>query len=77
MRLEVPANAELAIRALQVAVAAPRGSMQRKAYGCASIALGESQTIASARTVLALLWQDDVRQAALSAIHQLATTPEE
>jgi hypothetical protein len=77
MRLEIPANPVLADRARQVADAAPRGSLARKSYGCAAIALGESTSIAGARKVLDLLWQDDVRQAALDVITQLATRPEE
>jgi hypothetical protein len=70
-------NAELAARARQLADRAARGSLKRKAAGCAAVALGDSRTLATARKILALLWQDDVRLAALDLIDQLAAEPEE
>jgi hypothetical protein len=65
------ANRDLAAHARQLAAAAPRGSLDRKAAGCAAVALAESKTIDGARRVLALLWQADVRQAAEQLVGQL------
>jgi hypothetical protein len=66
----------LAARARDLAARAPAGSMDRKAAGCAAVARAESSTVQGARKVLGLLWQDDVRQAALDLIDQLAAEDE-
>jgi hypothetical protein len=72
MRLEVPANPVLASRARAIADLAGRSDMPaRKAALCAAVALDETTTIAAARQLLGLLWQDDVRTAALHVIDQL------
>jgi hypothetical protein len=66
------ANADLAIRARQLAAKAPNGSLERRALACASIALSTTTTIAAARRVLAEVGQADVQLAALAVLEQLA-----
>lgn len=61
---DVTGNALLAARARAISNAAERGSMRRRSFGCAAIALSESTSIAAARKVLDLLWQADVKAAA-------------
>ena len=70
---DITDNRQLADQARQLAAAAPRGSIERKAAGCCSVALSESKSVDGARRVLALLWQADVRQAASELLGQLAT----
>jgi hypothetical protein len=78
---EVAGNRTLAARAQDLASRAPAGSAQRKAAGCAAIALGETRTIPAARKILAGVGNADVRQAAVSLLDELAaaatTEPEE
>jgi hypothetical protein len=69
---EVVGNRLLAARASDLAGRAPRGSLECKAAGCAAVALSESRTVPAARKVLALLWQADIRAAALQLLDQLA-----
>ena len=66
------ANRDLASRAAQMAAKAMRGSLDRKAYGCASVALQTTGTLAAARKVLtACELPGDIRAAALDALDQL------
>jgi hypothetical protein len=68
----VTAGRDLAVQARELAAAAPRGSMARRAYGCAAVALAETKTLAHARRILAE-WHGpaDVVTAALTALDQL------
>ncbi len=66
-------NQELAAQARDHADAAPAGSLGRKAWACAAVALGTTGTIATARKVLALVRPAEVREATLAALGQLAT----
>jgi hypothetical protein len=47
------ANAELAVLASQAATRAPAGSMDRRAWGCAAVALSTTKTTAGAKRALA------------------------
>ena len=76
-RRAVTANRELASRAAQMAAKAMRGSLDRKAYGCASVALQPTATLAAARKLLtACDLPGDIVAAALEALDQLATSSE-
>lgn len=66
-------NRNLAERVRQLADWAPNGSLERKAYGCAAVALSTTGTIAAARRVLGDVGQADVQAAALAVLEQLAT----
>jgi hypothetical protein len=72
-------NAELAARARSIAARAPRGSEDRKAYGCAAVVLATTGSLAAARKVLAADCPDSVKAAALAALDHLiaaeGTTP--
>jgi hypothetical protein len=63
-------NKQLAARAQAIAKASD--GLQRRAAGVASVALGTTGTVASARNALADLWQADLKEAALDLIGQLA-----
>ncbi len=65
-------NADLAARARQLANAAPGGSIERKAAGCASVALHTTRSIAGARRALAG-WDvpADVTAAAVTLLDEL------
>jgi hypothetical protein len=67
-------NAELAARARSIAARAPRGSQDRKAYGCAAVVLATTSTLAAARKALAGECPDFVKAAALAALEQVTTT---
>lgn len=64
-------NADLADRARQLAAKAPNGSPERKAYGCAAVALSTTGSLAAARKVLAADCPPEVQAAALEALDQL------
>jgi hypothetical protein len=66
------ANAELAARAREIAARAPNGSPTRRAYGCAGVALANTNTFGAARKVLAAECPDIVKAAALAALEELA-----
>lgn len=65
-------NADLVDRARAVAARAPRGSMERRAWGCAAVVLSTTRTIGAARNALAEVLDPDVRAAALDVLGQLA-----
>jgi hypothetical protein len=65
-------NAQLAATARETAGRAPAGSMDRRAYGCAAVALLTTGTIAGARRALTTDCPDAVKSAALEALDQLA-----
>jgi hypothetical protein len=69
-------NRILAARARDLAARAEPGTLARKAAGCASVALDTTNSVKSAQAALDVLWEDDVRQAALAVIDQLTTGPE-
>jgi len=69
----VTANRDIAGRARQLADKAPGGSMDRRAYGCAGVALSTTGTIAAARKVLGLVRPAEVQAAAMAALDQLAS----
>ena len=50
----------------------PAGSLGRKAWACAGVALSTTGTTPAARRVLAMVTDPDVRRAALAALDQLA-----
>ena len=62
---------ELAERARQLAAAAPNGSLERKAYGCAAVALSTTGTLGAARRVLGFVRQVDVQAAAIRMVDVL------
>lgn len=69
---DLTGNRVLAGQARAMAGRAPAGSIERKAAGCAAVALAESGTIPAAAKILGLLWQPDVRAAAMDLLDQLA-----
>jgi hypothetical protein len=71
------ANAGLAARSRDLAAKAPNGSPDRRAYGCAAVALANTSTLSAARKVLAAECPGFVKAAALAALEQLATTEQE
>jgi hypothetical protein len=73
----VSPNAELAVRARSIAARAPRGSQDRKAFGCAAVALANTTTHGAARKVLASECPDIAKAAALAALEQLTTAEQE
>lgn len=82
MKIEVPANPQLAERARQLANAAGRGP-QRRAWLVIAVALDESASLAGARRVLAdldAMGLTDLKHEALQLLEKLArdtaTTPE-
>jgi hypothetical protein len=68
-------DAGLAAQARELAAAACPGSMKRRAYGCAAVAIATTRTLQAARRVLAD-WHGpaDVRAAALAALDELEAT---
>ncbi|MFL1444037.1 hypothetical protein [Nocardiopsis protaetiae] len=66
-------TATLAARARQVHATTPRGSLQRRAAGCAAVVLTDARTPAGARKMLRAAdhLADDVRDAALDLIDAL------
>lgn len=64
-------NKQLAARATEIAKGA--GGLERKAANIAAVALGTTNSVASARNALADLWQPDLPAAAIDLIGQLAT----
>ena len=64
-------NTALAVEARALAAAAPLGSLDRRAYGCAAVALSTTGTPATARKALAFVTLADVRTAALLALDGL------
>lgn len=66
-------TAELATRARQVHAEAPRGSLERKAAGCAAVVLTDARTPAGAKKMLRAAdgLADDIRDAALALIDTL------
>jgi len=66
-------NKVLAERARQLAGQAPAGSPDRRAYGCAAVALATTSTLAAARRVLADDCPDIAKAAALAALGQLTS----
>lgn len=66
------AAADLATRARQLAAAAELGSMERRAYGCAAMAIATTRSIPAARRALAD-WNGpgEVKAAALAALEKL------
>lgn len=69
----VIANRELAERSRAVAAKAPNGSIERKAWGCAYIALSTTGTLTAAQKALGDVGQADVQAAALDVLGQLAS----
>ena len=67
-------NSDLAARARQLAGQAGPGSLDRRAYGCAAVALSTTGTITAAGKVLAVVENPGVRAAALAALDQLTRT---
>lgn len=69
----MPADRDLADRARKLAAAADPGSIERRAFGCASVALSTTSSIPAARRVLAG-WNGpaDVQAAAMAALDELA-----
>jgi hypothetical protein len=65
------ANAELAARARSIAARAPRGSQDRKAYGCAAVALANTSTHGAARKALDDIDQADIRGRAGALLAEL------
>lgn len=66
-------TATLAARARQLHAEAPRGSLERKAAGCAAVVLTDARTQAGARKMLRAAGglADEVRDAALALIDTL------
>lgn len=65
----------LTFRALEVAKAAPAGSLKRRAAGCAAAVLATTSTVGAARRALVDHRVDDgVRDAALALIDDLTRT---
>jgi hypothetical protein len=69
-------NRQLAARARDLADHAAPGSTERRAAGCAAVALGTTSTTDAARRTLGHLWQADIRTAALAILDQLTNTEE-
>lgn len=65
------AQQSLAAEARARADAEPPGSLGRKAWGCAAVALATTGTLAAARRALGDVGAADVRQAALAALGSL------
>jgi len=63
-------NKQLAARASEIAKGAD--GLERKAANIAAVALGTTNSVASARNALADLWQKDLQAAALDLIGRLA-----
>ena len=70
-------NKLLAERARQIAGRAPAGSPDRRAYGCAAVALATTSTLTAARRVLADDCPDTTKAAALKALDTLTRSPEQ
>jgi hypothetical protein len=68
----VSANAQLAARARELAARAPAGSLDRRACGCAAVALATTSTPGAARKVLTDDCPDVVKAAALAVLDQFA-----
>jgi hypothetical protein len=68
------ANTEVAARARSIAARAPRGSQDRKAYGCAAAVLATTGSLAAARKVLAADCPNVAKAAALAALDHLTAT---
>ena len=64
-------NAALAGQARELAALAVAGSLDRRAYGCAAVALSTTGTLGAARKALAFVTLADVRDAALLALDGL------
>ena len=64
-------NKVLARRAREIAARAPDGSADRRAYGCAGVALATTASVAAARRALADECPDLVKAAALAALDQI------
>lgn len=64
-------NRDLAARARQLAAAAERGSLGRRAYGCAAVALATTGTMTAARRALSAVQPAEVQTAALVALVEL------
>ena len=68
-----PTTAELATHARTLHTTTPRGSLERKAAGCALVVLTDARSITGARRMLrASNLPDDLRDATLDLIDQLA-----
>jgi hypothetical protein len=67
----VTTNKALARRAREIAARAPDGSADRRAFGCASVALATTASVAAPRRSLADECPDPVKAAALAALEQL------
>lgn len=65
-------NRRLAGHARKRAAAAAPGSLARRAYGCAAVALATTGTIQAARAALGNVWPADVQTAAIAALGELA-----
>ena len=64
-------NADLADRARQLAAKAPNGSPERKAYGCAAVALSTTGSLAAARKVLAADCPPEVQAAEIKKMQEI------
>ena len=64
-------NRQLAARARDIAERAPRGTLERRAAGVLSIALGTTRSAGAARKVLAEVDQDDIRIRAEQILDEL------
>ena len=65
----------LAKLAAEFAAAAPGGSLDRRAYGCVSVAFVTCRTVAAARKALADVGPPEVRAAALARLAELERRP--
>ena len=70
-------NRALARRAREIAARTPDGSQDRRAFGCAAVALSTTASAAAARRALADECPDIVKAAALAALNQLIATEQE
>jgi hypothetical protein len=64
----VQRNQDLAAQAREIAASSPRGSIDRRSWGCVAVALDTTASLAAARRVLAEMPADDVQAAALDRL---------
>lgn len=69
----VPRPADAAAQARQLAAAAPGGSLDRKAYGCAAVALATTRTLVAALAALDDVTDDAVRAEAVRVVRELTS----
>jgi hypothetical protein len=71
------ANQDLAAAAREHAARETAASLGRRAWGCLAVALSTTGTVASARKVLDMVAQDDVRNTARNLLDLLTETDKE